>query len=69
MDNHVFKALDLVGTSSTSIEDAVNKAIERAGGTVRNIRWFEIQQVRGAVDKGKVSQWQVQLRLGFALEE
>ncbi len=64
----VYKYIDLVGTSPTSVEDAVSKAIAEASTTVRSIYWFEIKQVRGRVEKGVVSEYQVELRLGFKLE-
>jgi hypothetical protein len=69
MPNKVFKHLELTGTSSTSIEDAVQSAIARASKTVRNIRWMQITETRGQVDEGKVVQWQVTLKAGFALDE
>lgn len=68
MDNHVYKLLELVGSSETSIEDAVQSAIARASTTVRNIRWFEVLQTRGHVEDGKVKHFQVVVRLGFTLE-
>jgi flavin-binding protein dodecin len=69
MSNHVFKSLELTGTSGTNIEDAINNAVGRAAKTVHNMRWFEMVGVRGLIDKGAVSQWQVTLKIGFALEE
>lgn len=69
MDNHIFKLLELTGTSSVSIEDAINSAITRAAKTVRNLRWFQVTETRGAIENGKVSQWQVTLKAGFTLEE
>ncbi len=69
MTNKIFKHIELTGTSSTSIEDAVQGALTRASKTVRNIRWMEIIETRGQVEDGKVVQWQVTLKAGFALEE
>jgi flavin-binding protein dodecin len=69
MPNKVYKHIELTGTSSTSIEDAVQSAIMRASKTVRNIRWLEITETRGQVDEGKVVQWQVTLKAGFTLDE
>ena len=69
MSNKVYKHIELTGTSSTSIEDAVQSAIARASKTVRNIRWMEITETRGQVDDGKVVQWQVTLKAGFTLDE
>lgn len=68
MDNSVFKIIELTGTSSESIEDAVNSALVRAGKTVRQMRWFEIVETRGAIDVDKVKQWQVTIKIGFNLE-
>jgi flavin-binding protein dodecin len=69
MQNNVYKHIELTGTSSTSIEDAVQGAIARASKSVRNIRWVEIVETRGQVEGGKVLQWQVTIKAGFTLEE
>jgi len=69
MPNNIYKHVELTGTSSTSIEDAVQGAIARAAKTVRNIRWLQITETRGQVENGKVVQWQVTLKAGFTLEE
>ena len=69
MANHIYKHLELTGTSSSGIEDAVQNAISRAARTVRNMRWLEILETRGHVENSKVSQWQVTLKVGFTLEE
>jgi dodecin len=68
MSEHVYKHLELTGSSKTGIEDAVNKAIERASKTVRNIHWFEVIETRGHVVDGKVTHWQVTIKVGFTLE-
>ena len=68
MSHHVYKTLDLVGSSPKSIEDAVEGAIARAGKTVRNMRWFEVTDTRGHIENGKIGHWQVSLRIGFTLE-
>ncbi|MGT2503587.1 dodecin [Bradyrhizobium guangxiense] len=67
--DHVYKILDLVGSSETSIEDAIKNAISRAAKTVRDIKWFEVAQTRGHVENGAVRHFQVTLRIGFTLEE
>ncbi|MBH5373229.1 dodecin [Bradyrhizobium glycinis] len=67
--DHVYKILDLVGSSETSIEDAIKNAVSRASKTVREIRWFEVVQTRGHVENGAVRHFQVTLRVGFTLEE
>lgn len=69
MANNVYKHIELTGTSTTSIEDAVQSAIGRASKSVRNMRWMEIVETRGHVEGGKVVQWQVTIKAGFTLEE
>jgi len=68
MSDHVYKTLELTGSSPTSIEQAVETAIAKASETVRNIHWFEIVETRGHVENGKVAHWQVTLKAGFRLE-
>ena len=68
MSNHIYKMVELVGTSSTGIEDAVQNALTLASNTVRNMRWFQIVETRGNIENGKVAQWQVTLKVGFTLE-
>ena len=68
MSNHVYKMLELTGSSPTSIEDAVASAVAKAHETVRNIQWFTVTETRGHVVEGKVAHWQVTLKLGFTLE-
>jgi flavin-binding protein dodecin len=68
MTDHVYKLVDLVGTSPDSVTDAIQNAITRASATIRNIRWFEVVQVRGEVVGGKVGHYQVTLKVGFTLE-
>jgi len=69
MDQHVYKVIELVGSSETGIEDAVQRAVTRASATVRNLHWFEIVETRGHIENGRVHHYQVKLRLGFTLEE
>lgn len=68
MSNHVYKLLELTGSSSVSIEEAVGTAIAKAHETMRNIQWFTITETRGHVVDGKVAHWQVSLKIGFTLE-
>ena len=68
MNNHVYKLLELTGSSSSSIEDAVSSAIAKAHETVRGIQWFTVTETRGHVVDGKVAHWQVSLKIGFTLE-
>jgi dodecin len=67
--DHVYKILELAGSSEQSIEDAIQKAIARASKTVREMKWFEVVQTRGHIEGGKVRHYQVLLRVGFTLEE
>ncbi|KAA3628539.1 MAG: dodecin domain-containing protein [Proteobacteria bacterium] len=69
MNDHVYKKIELVGTSPDSIEDAIENAITRANETIRNVRWFEVTETRGTVHDGEVSGYQVTVKIGFTLEE
>lgn len=68
MSDHVYKLLELTGSSPVGIEDAVQNAIAKAGRTVRNMQWFEVVETRGHVADGKVAHWQVTIKVGFTLE-
>ena len=68
MTHHVYKTLELTGSSPTGIEDAVRTAIGKANETVRNMQWFEVVETRGHIADGKVAHWQVTLKVGFTLE-
>jgi dodecin len=69
MSNHVYKIIQLAGSSSTTIEDAIETAIVKAAKTVRNLDWFEVSETRGQIKDGKVAHYQVLLNLGFRLED
>lgn len=68
MSDHVYKIVELTGSSTESIEAAIENAIQRASDTVRNMRWFEVTDTRGHIDNGSVAHWQVTLKIGFTLE-
>ncbi len=68
MSDHVYKKLELVGSSQTGIEDAVQNALARASKTVRNMRWFEVTETRGHLEENKINHWQVTVKIGFTLE-
>ncbi|HVZ45841.1 MAG TPA: dodecin [Ramlibacter sp.] len=68
MSSHVYKHIELTGSSANGIEDAVNNAIAKASETVRNIHWFNVVETRGYVADGKVAYWQVTVKVGFTLE-
>lgn len=69
MADHVYKLIELTGTSKSSMEEAVNNAIKKAAKTVHNLRWFEVVETRGDIDKDKVCHWQVTIKIGFSLDE
>jgi flavin-binding protein dodecin len=69
MPDHVYKTIELVGSSSKGLEDAVQKAVAKAAQTVRNLRWFEVTDTRGHIEEGRVAHWQITLKLGFTLED
>ena len=69
MDDHIYKKVELTGTSAIGSDDAISKAIAKASKTIRNIHWFEVMESRGLVEKGKVAHWQVTIKVGFTLEK
>ena len=69
MSEHVYKHLELTGSSTTSMEDAIRRAIERASQTVRHLRWFEVVETRGHIENGQIAHWQVTVKIGFTLED
>ena len=69
MSDHTYKKIELVGSSRSSIEEAVANALARAKKTIRNMRWFEVIETRGHIEKGKIDHWQVTLKVGFTLDK
>ena len=69
MQDHVYKIIHLVGSSETSIEDAIKSAVKKAAASVRHLRWFEVTETRGMIDDAKVQYFQVTLKAGFTLED
>ena len=69
MPDHIYKKTELTGSSTTGMEDAINNAISRASKSIRQMRWFEVGEIRGDIDGGKVAHWQVTLKIGFCLED
>ena len=69
MSEHIYKILELVGSSPDGVEAAVRNALSRAGKTIRNMRWFEVTETRGEIEDGKVNHWQVTLKVGFTLDK
>ncbi len=69
MSNHVYKTIELVGSSPSGVEAAVQQALTRASQTVRSMRWFQVIETRGHIENGQVAHWQVCLKVGFTLED
>jgi flavin-binding protein dodecin len=69
MPNHVYKVVELVGSSEESVTKAIDTAITKAAHTIRHLGWFEVVQVRGHIENGKVAQYQVTMKAGFRLED
>jgi flavin-binding protein dodecin len=68
-DDHVYRKTELVGSSSESLTNAIETAVERASRTLRNLEWFEVSEIRGHIQDGKVAHYQVTLKVGFRVEE
>jgi flavin-binding protein dodecin len=68
MEDHIYRVIQIVGSSEKSIDDAIQRGITRASQTLRNLRWFEVVETRGHIDDGKVQHYQVTLKVGFTME-
>jgi len=68
MDDHIYRVIQIVGSSDKSVDDAIQRAVSRASKTLRELRWFEVVETRGHIDGGKIQHFQVTLKLGFTLE-
>lgn len=69
MSDHIYKKIELVGSSPDGVEQAVNNAVERASRSVRNMRWFEVSELRGHIEDDQVAHWQATVKIGFTLDE
>jgi dodecin len=69
MEDHVYRVIELAGSSEKSIEDAIEQAVGRASKTLEGLRWFEVVETRGHIEGGKVAHWQVVLKVGFTLKD
>lgn len=69
MSTHIYKVIELVGSSSISSDDAIQTAISKASLTVKHLNWFEVIETRGHIENGKVAHYQVTLKVGFRIEE
>ncbi len=68
MNDHVYKTIEITGTSRTGAEEAIRTAIQKASTTVKNLRWFKVIETRGHIEGGRVDHWQVTIQIGFTLE-
>ncbi len=69
MSDHVYKKIELTGSSSTGLQQAIENAVEKASKTIDHLRWFEVVETRGHIEGGKVAHWQVTIKVGFTLSE
>ena len=69
MTDHIYKHIELTGSSDNSMQEAIENAIGRAAKTLRNMRWFKVTETRGYIEGGEVAYWQVTVKIGFTLEE
>ena len=69
MSDHVYKKIEITGSSKTSIEDAIQNAIARAAKTIREMRWFEVVETRGYIENNQIAYWQVTVKIGFNIED
>jgi len=69
MPDHIYKSLELTGSSTSSMEDAVSNAITRASKTIHDLKWFQVTEIRGHIENNAVAHWQVTMKVGFTLEE
>ncbi|MET8076279.1 dodecin [Streptomyces sp. NPDC005303] len=69
MTNHTYRVTEIVGTSPDGVDQAISNGIARASQTLRNLDWFEVTQVRGQIEDGRIQHWQVGLKVGFRLDE
>ena len=69
MEDHIYRVIQIVGSSDKSVDDAIQRAVSRASQTLRNLRWFEVVETRGHIDEGKVQHYQVTLKIGFTIAD
>ncbi len=68
-EDHVYKSIELTGSSTTTVDDAVRNAVAKASKSLHNLRWFEVTEIRGGIRDGSVSHWQVSMKVGFTLDD
>lgn len=69
MSNHVYKIIEVVGSSPKGSDEAVSRAVEHAARSIRNMRWLEVVETRAHLEEGKIAHWQVKVRIGFTVDE
>jgi flavin-binding protein dodecin len=69
LSNHTYSISEIVGTSTQGVDDAVRNGVAKASQTLRHLDWFEVKEIRGHLEEGKIADWQVTIKLGFRLEE
>ena len=69
MDAHIFKKIEVVGSSAESSDQAIQNALAKAGETVKNLRWFEVTELRGDIENNRVAHWQATVKIGFRLDD
>jgi flavin-binding protein dodecin len=69
VSNHVYKTIELVGSSAQGPDDAVRNAVARAAATMHNLRWFQVMETRGHLEDGKIAHWQVTVKIGFTIDD
>jgi len=69
MEDHIYRVIQIVGSSDKSVDDAIQRAVTRASQTLRNLRWFEVVETRGHIEDGKVQHYQVTLKIGFTIAD
>ena len=69
MSDHVYKSIEITGSSTNSVDDAIQRGVNKAAETVRNLRWFEVTQIRGHINDQKVEHFQVTMKIGFTLDD
>lgn len=69
MEDHVYRIIEVAGSSDKSLDDAIQSAVSRASRTLHHLRWFEVIQMRGHIDEGKIQHYQVVLKIGFTLDD
>lgn len=69
MSDHVYKSIEVTGSSTTGQDDAIRRAIEKSGESLHHMRWFQVLDTRGHIENGKIAHWQVTIKIGFTIEE